>query len=111
MKKIKAISKDNKISAQKVRLVANLVRGKEATKSVEMLSLMPQKAAFIVRKTLLSAISNAENNEGLDPDELIISEIFVDVGATLKRIKTRAKGRADRILKRSSHLTVCVAEN
>ena len=75
-----------------------------------LLEFSPKKAAHIVKKVLDSAIANAENNEGADVDELKISSIYVDEGMTLKRLRPRAKGRADRILKRSCHITVKVAD-
>ncbi len=99
------------ISAQKVRLVADQVRGLDVEKALNVLSYSPKKAAHIVKKVVESAIANAENNEGADIDELKISSIFVDEGRTMKRIRPRAKGRADRILKRSCHITVKVSDN
>jgi large subunit ribosomal protein L22 len=78
---------------------------------LNILAFSNQKAAAIVKKVLDSAIANAEHNEGADIDELHVSTVFVDEGMTLKRIKPRAKGRADRILKRSCHITVKVAES
>ena len=98
------------ISAQKVRLVADQVRGKPVEEALSLLEFSPKKAAHIVKKVLDSAIANAENNEGADVDELKISSIFVDEGRTMKRLRPRAKGRADRILKRSCHITVKVAD-
>ena len=77
---------------------------------MSLLEFSPKKAAHIVKKILDSAIANAENNEGADVDELKISSIFVDEGRTMKRLRPRAKGRADRILKRSCHITVKVAD-
>ena len=98
------------ISAQKVRLVADQVRGKGVEDALELLAYSNKKAAHIVKKILDSAIANAENNEGADVDELKISSIFVDAGTTMKRLRPRAKGRADRILKRSCHITVKVTD-
>jgi len=98
------------ISAQKARLVADQVRGMPVEEALNLLQFSPRKAAHIVRKLLDSAIANAENNEGADVDELKVSSIFVDEGMTLKRRKPRAKGRADRILKRTCHITVKVAD-
>ncbi len=98
------------ISAQKVRLVADQVRGKGVEDALDLLTYSNKKAAHIVKKILDSAIANAENNEGADVDELKISSIFVDEGTTMKRLRPRAKGRADRILKRSCHITVKVAD-
>jgi large subunit ribosomal protein L22 len=98
------------ISPQKVRLVVDQVRGKSVSDALDILSFSSQKAAVLVRKLLDSAIANAENNEGADIDELKICEIFVNEGLTMKRIRPRAKGRADRIFKRSSHITVTVTD-
>lgn len=100
-----------RISAQKARLVADQVRGKPVEDALNLLSFSTKKAAAIVKKVLDSAIANAEHNEGADIDELRVSTIFVDEGMTMKRIKPRAKGRADRILKRSCHITVKVADS
>ena len=98
-------------SAQKARLVADQVRGKEVAEALNILAFSPKKGAAIVKKVLESAIANAEHNEGADIDELRVSTINVDEGMTMKRIKPRAKGRADRILKRTCHITVKVADN
>jgi large subunit ribosomal protein L22 len=98
-----------RVSAQKARLVADQVRGKPVEEALNLLSFSTKKAAAIVRKVLNSAIANAEHNEGADVDELKVSTIFVDEGTTLKRIMPRAKGRADRISKRTCHITVKVA--
>ncbi len=102
--------KGARISAQKVRLVADQVRGKGVEEALEVLTFSNRKAAHLVRKVLDSAIANAENNEGADVDELKVSRIFVDEGITMKRLRPRAKGRADRILKRSCHITLTVAD-
>ena len=99
------------ISAQKVRLVADQVRGKEVEEALDILEFSNKKAAELVKKVLNSAIANAEHNEGADVDELKVSTIFVDEGRTLKRLRPRAKGRADRILKRSCHITVKVSDS
>ena len=98
------------ISPQKVRLVADQIRGKSAEDALDILAFSTKKAAAIVLKLLNSAIANAEHNEGADVDELKVSTIYVNEGRTLKRLKPRAKGRADRILKRSCHITVKVAD-
>jgi len=98
------------ISPQKARLVVDMVRGKPVSDALDILSFSPQKGAVLVRKVVESAIANAENNEGADIDELKVAEIFVDEGLTMKRIKPRAKGRADRIFKRTSHITVTVSD-
>ncbi|AQU84671.1 MAG: 50S ribosomal protein L22 [Halomonas sp.] len=99
-----------RLSAQKARLVADQVRGKPVAEALDLLTFSPKKAAKLVKKVLQSAIANAEENNGMDIDELRVSTICVDEGMTLKRIKPRAKGRADRILKRTCHITVKVAE-
>jgi len=98
------------ISAQKARLVADQIRGKSAEEALDILTFSNKKAADLVLKLLNSAIANAEHNEGADVDELKVSSIFVNEGRTLKRLKPRAKGRADRILKRSCHITVKVTD-
>jgi large subunit ribosomal protein L22 len=103
--------KGARISAQKARLVADQVRGKPVEEALSLLEFSPKKAAHIVKKILDSAIANAENNEGADVDELKVSTIFVDEGTTMKRLRPRAKGRADRIFKRSCHITVKVADS
>jgi large subunit ribosomal protein L22 len=103
--------KGARISAQKARLVADQIRGMPVEKADEVLNFSGKKGARIVRKLLLSAVANAENNVGADIDELRISRIFVDEGPTLKRGRARAKGRYTRILKRTSHITVVVAED
>ena len=98
------------ISAQKARLVADLVRGMPVEQALNTLEFSTKKAAQFVRKVIQSAIANAEHNNGADVDELKVATIFVDEGITLKRIMPRAKGRADRISKRTCHITVKVAE-
>ncbi len=98
------------LSAQKARLVADQIRGKSVEAALDILEFSPKKAAALMKQVLESAIANAEHNEGADVDELRVSTVFVDEGRTLKRIKTRSKGRADRILKRSCHITVKVAD-
>ena len=98
------------ISAQKVRLVADQIRGKDVEEALDILEFSNKKGADIIKKLLNSVIANAEHNEGADVDELNISTIFVDDGSTLKRLRPRAKGRADRILKRSCHITIKVSD-
>lgn len=100
-----------RISAQKVRLVADQVRGMEVEKALELLTFSNKKAAGMVKAVLDSALANAEHNDGADIDELKVAEIMVDEGPTMKRIRPRAKGRANRILKRSSHITVVVGDS
>lgn len=104
----KAILRGARISAQKVRLVADQVRGLPVGRAESLLRFSEKKAAQIVRKILLSAVANAENNDGADVDELTVARIFVDEGPTMKRFHARAKGRGARILKRTSHITVVV---
>ena len=102
--------KGARLSAQKARLVADQVRGKPVEDALNILTFSPKKASVIIKKALESAIANAEHNEGLDVDDLRVSTVMVDEGPTLKRIKARAKGRADRIFKRTCHITVKVAD-
>ncbi|MGB7754497.1 MAG: 50S ribosomal protein L22 [Salinisphaera sp.] len=99
-----------RISPQKARLVADEVRGMPVERALEVLEFSTKKAAQIVRKVLESAVANAEHNEGADIDELKITTIMVDEGPTMKRMKPRARGSADRILKRTSHVTIRVAD-
>jgi len=107
---VSAIARGLRIGPQKARLVADQVRGKPVAKALDILNFSNKKGAGLIRKVLESAIANAENNEGADVDELRVHRIFVDEGVTLKRIMPRAKGRADRISKRSSHITVTVSD-
>ncbi|MFN0003112.1 MAG: 50S ribosomal protein L22 [Pseudohongiellaceae bacterium] len=108
---VSAVLKGARVSAQKVRLVADQIRGKRVEDALEVLSFSNKKGAPLIKKVLNSAIANAEHNQGLDIDELKVSTIFIDEGVSLKRIMPRAKGRADRITKRSCHITVKVADN
>ena len=98
-------------SPQKARLVADQIRGLGVEEALAILEYSPKKAGALMKKVLDSAIANAEHNEGADIDELKVAKVFVNEGPTMKRIKTRAKGRADRVFKRSSHITVVVSEN
>lgn len=97
-------------SAQKLRLVVNMIRGKKVSQAINILNYINKKSAGIVKKTLESAISNAEHNDGLDIDNLNIVRIFVDSGPSMKRTMPRAKGRSDKIIKRTSHLTIVVSD-
>jgi len=108
---VQARLKGARLSAQKARLVADQIRGKAVEEALLVLTYSPKKGAAIIKKVLNSAIANAEHNEGADVDELKVSTIMVDEGMTLKRIMPRAKGRADRILKRSCHITITVADS
>ena len=98
------------LSAQKGRLVADQIRGLPVEKALDVLAFSKKKGADLVKKVLDSAIANAENNEGADIDELKVAAVCVDEGPTMKRIRARAKGRATRILKRTSHITITVAD-
>ena len=99
-----------RISPQKARLVADQIRGKSVADALQILQFSPKKGAHLVRKVLDSAIANAEHNNGADIDELKVSAVMVDQGPTLKRFQARAKGRGNRILKPTSHITVQVAD-
>ncbi|MBT8132067.1 MAG: 50S ribosomal protein L22 [Gammaproteobacteria bacterium] len=98
-----------RISPQKCRLFADLIRGKDVGEALRLLAHKPNKSAAILRKVLESAIANAEHNDGADIDELRVSAITVDQAPTLKRWMPRAKGRANRIIKQNSHITIHVA--
>jgi large subunit ribosomal protein L22 len=104
----RAIARHVRISPNKARRVINLVRGLPAKEALTVLQFAPQAASEQVYKVLASAIANAENNERLDPDGLLVSEAYVDEGPTLKRFRPRAQGRAYRIRKRTCHITVAV---
>jgi large subunit ribosomal protein L22 len=108
---MEALAKHNfaRISPQKARLIINIIRGKKVDHAINFLTFNKKKAAQLIKKVVNSAIANAEHNENIDIDNLYIDKIFVNDGPTLKRIRPRAKGRANRILKRSSHITVIVA--
>lgn len=103
--------KQARISPQKVRLVADQIRGLPVEKALEILTFSDKKAGAIMKKLVDSAIANAEHNEGADVDDLRVSSVFVDAGPVMKRLRPRAKGRANRILKRTSHITVTVADS
>lgn len=106
----KAVARYIRISPQKARLVADLVRGKDAGSAINTLRFLPKKGAEILLKVIESAVANASQNEAIDVDTLYIKEVFIDGGPMLKRIRPRAMGRASRILKRTSHITVIVDE-
>lgn len=107
---VKATAKYMRISAQKVRMIVDAIKGKPAETGLNALKFMPQKSAGMVEKILRSAIANADQNAELDVDSLVIKNIIVDEGPTLKRFRARARGRGSRILKRTSHITVIVSE-
>lgn len=107
---VSAKLRNARISTQKARLVANQVRGLPVGEALEVLTFSNKKAAHLMKGVLESAIANAENNQGADVDELKVSTVMVDEGPTMKRIKARAKGRATRVEKRTSHITVAVGD-
>lgn len=104
----KAITKQVRIAPNKVRPVMDLVRGKPVVRALAILNYMPHKAAREIARTIKSAAANAENNFEMAPDDLIVKLIYADEGPALKRIMPRARGRADRIRKRTTHITVIV---
>src|SRR5256885_10073390 len=104
----RAVARHVRVSATKARRVVNLVRGLPAREALTVLQFAPQAASTPVYKVLASAIANAENNERLDPDALLVAEAYVDEGPTLKRFRPRAQGRAYRIRKRTCHITIVV---
>ncbi len=106
----RAVAKYVRISPRKARLVMDQVRGKRVEEALNMLTFAPQKAARIVKKVIQSAVANAEQNANVDVDNLYIKRIYADEGPTLKRFRPRALGRATRIRKRTSHLTVILDE-
>lgn len=108
--RVSATAKRLRISPRKARLVADQVRGKPVEKALNILNFNNRKGAALVRKVVESAMANAETNEGANIDDLTISAIAVDEGITIKRFRPRARGRADRILKRTCHVTVTVAD-
>lgn len=107
---VRAVLRGTRLSAQKARLVADMVRGKPVDKALGILSFTPKKAAVVIKKVLESAIANAEHNEGADIDELKVKSIYVDQGTSLKRFTARAKGRGNRIMKPTCHITVTVGD-
>jgi len=107
---VSAHLREIRISAQKMRLVADMIRGKSVEQAFSILKYLPKKAAQFVKKCLNSAVANAENNLGADVDELKVKVIYVDQGTYLKRIRPRARGRANRILKPTSAITITVSD-
>jgi large subunit ribosomal protein L22 len=105
-----AVHRFARLSPQKARLVADQIRGMPVERAVEVLSFSNKSAASVLKKVLESAIANAEHNEGADIDELKVQAVSVDEGPTYKRWKARARGRVNRILKRSSHIRVTVSD-
>lgn len=107
---VKAVTKYVRISPFKLRAPVDVVKGKKVEDALNLLKFMPLKAAGIISKTLRSAVANAEHNNEIDVDDLIVKNISIDHGPSLKRFRARARGRGARILKRTSHITVTVAE-
>jgi large subunit ribosomal protein L22 len=107
---VRAISKDNGVSPRKMRLLVNMVKGKSVEEAMNILRFAPTPNAQIVLKTIKSAVANAENNFQMTPADLRIVKITADEARMLKRFRPRARGRANQILKRSSHITVVVSE-
>jgi len=108
--KVNSIAKNVGISPRKVKLVVDMVRGKNVNDALTTLKFVPTPAARALTKVIKSAISNAENNYEMTPDNLVITDIFANKGQTLKRYRPQARGRVSPILKRSTHITVYVSE-
>ena len=108
--KVSAKLKSARVSSQKARLIANQIRGKQVEDALDILTFHLQKSASIFKKVLESAIANAEHNEGIDIDSLFVSNVFVDESFTMKRIRPRARGRADRYFKRSCNISLTLKE-
>ena len=107
---VNAVLRGTRLSAQKARLVADLIRGQAVDKAPNILAFTPKKSAVVIKKVLESAIANAEHNEGADIDALKVKSIYVDQGPVLKRFTARAKGRGNRISKPTCHITVTVGD-
>jgi large subunit ribosomal protein L22 len=107
---VRATQRYVRISPQKVRMIADTIKGRPAETVIDALKFMPQKSAGIVEKIVRSAVANADQNTSIDVDDLIVSNLIVDQGPSLKRFKARARGRGSRILKRTAHITVVLAE-
>jgi large subunit ribosomal protein L22 len=110
MQQAKSIARFVRIAPRKVQLVVDLIRGKQVGEAIAILRHTPKAASPIVEKVLNSAIANAEHNYSMDPNNLVISQTFVNQGPTMKRFRPRAMGRASRINKRTSHITIVVSE-
>lgn len=109
MMETKAVLRGVHLSAQKGRLVADMIRGKKVDQALDILTFTPKKGAMIIKRVLESAIANAEHNDGADIDELKVASIYVEKGAFMKRYRPRAKGRGDRITKQTCHIYVTVS--
>lgn len=107
---VKAVAKYMRISPQKVRMLSGALKDRPVEAVLSQLKFMPQKAAGILEKIVRSAVANADQNSGIDVDALVVRNVIVDQGPTLKRFRARARGRGTRILKRTSHITVILAE-
>jgi large subunit ribosomal protein L22 len=110
MQEAKSIARFVRIAPRKVQLVVDLIRGKQVGEAIAILRHTPRAASPIVEKVLNSAIANAEHNYSMDPNSLVVSQTFVNQGPTMKRFRPRAMGRASRINKRTSHITIVVSE-
>lgn len=108
---VRAMSKYVRISPRKVHILIGAVKGKPVEDGLNILKFMPQKAAYIIEKIIRSAVANADQYPDIDVDSLVIRNIIADQGPTLKRFKARARGRGTRILKRTAHITVILAED
>ncbi|RSK25551.1 50S ribosomal protein L22 [Bacillus sp. HMF5848] len=106
----KAIARTVRIAPRKVRLVVDLIRGKQVGEAVAILKHTPKSASPVIEKVLMSAVANAEHNYDMDANNLVVEAAFVDEGPTLKRFRPRAMGRASAINKRTSHITIIVSE-
>ena len=107
---VNATAKYIRIAPRKLRVVMNLIRGKKVSEAFAILKFTPKVGSEVVEKVLRSAVANAEHNNDMNVDNLYVSTCFVDQGPTLKRIHPRSRGQAFKILKHSSHVTVCVSE-
>src|SRR5437016_13900749 len=103
---IRAVAKNVRMTPRKVRLVGAAVKGKRLTEAMAMLRFMPQRASTVLLKAVKSAAANAENNFDLDPNDLIIANVFADAGASLRRYRAKARGRVGPLRKRSSHVKI-----
>ena len=107
---VRATQRYARISPQKVRMIAGAIKGKKAEAAMAALKFMPQKSAAIVEKIMRSAVANADQNTSIDVDDLVVSNLIVDQGPSMKRFRARARGRGARILKKSAHITVVLSE-
>lgn len=107
---VRAVARFVRVSPQKVRMLADAIKGQPVEKALQMLRFMPQKAAAVVEKVLRSAVANADQQTSIDIDRLEVGNLIVGQGPTLKRFRARARGRGSRILKRTSHVTVVLTD-